>query len=358
MNTKVSAKNIISMTGLFCAYYFGAAFASGREMMQFFSGFGISGFLGLIPVAVLYTVMGMIITEGSYKEQFLDPYDFFPYSCGRKLGAVFVWILTVLLAGDMMMMTASAGANLNENIDMPLFAGRCIVFVSAATVCLGLERIVDIVSKLGPFVAIFIGVVSIIAIVKCQTTMAEGNAAIPSLDIYTGNNNIAISSFKYTMYNVLTILPVLVVSGGKSNSIRESRIISITQVAALIFVCILVIISQIKNIQEIYYLQIPSLMIIHIYMPVIQNIFSIILLICTYSSTTVMMWALVRKFTEEGRPSYYILTIGISIVIFIGSGLFTFSQILDYITSIGMYAGVLFFIVTVVNTVRRKTGRI
>lgn len=354
MKDSISIKNIILFTGSYCAYLMGASFSSGREMLQYFSGYGIKGFAGMAFTCAVFIYIGYVIMNTAARERFEDPFEVYIYFCGRKLGTVYVWLLTFLMVADMIMMTSSAGANLSENMGYSGYIGRCTCLLAAITVCLGLNRIIDVLSKLGPFVAIAMVVLAIIAIVKCPVTLSEADALIPQLDIYTGNSGIAESSIRYTMYCAITCFPILVVCGMKAESRKEIKATAVSQVAAWGTVCVLAMISQIVNIESIYNYEIPNMVLVKMYLPALHGVFSIIILICTYSATTLMLWTIVRKFAEEKTKKYYALTISIGIVAYLLSGTMPFSRILALVFNNGFYPGMLFLIMIIIKQIKER----
>lgn len=339
---KVNSKNVIITIGVYCAYFMGASFSSGRETLQFFSGFGIKGYVGLALFALVLILCGLPVIKISRIENFETPYDVFPFFCGKTVGTAFKYMLTVLLLMNVIMMTSSAGANLHETLDAPTVAGRSIILISVATVCLGLDRIVDILSKIGPFVAASMILLAIVSIIKCDTTVVEGNRIIEDLDIFTGGATFWIAGLKYAFSAAISTIPILVVCGIRSTNSREATVISISTTLTLICICVLLATAQIKNMAGIYDYQIPNLALIGMYMPQLKIVFSLILFVCGYSTTTVMIWTIVREFSSEGTLKYYIITISLGIAIFIISGFFKFSQIMNYGAMLGMLLGISF----------------
>ena len=64
MQEKVSFKRVISFGGAFIALIIGSGFATGQELMQYFSAYGKMGALSLVLVFALFYMVGteLIIT--------------------------------------------------------------------------------------------------------------------------------------------------------------------------------------------------------------------------------------------------------------------------------------------------------
>ncbi|MDQ7864677.1 hypothetical protein RCO48_36995 [Peribacillus frigoritolerans] len=52
-------KNSINLAGAYIGIIIGAGFASGQEVLQFFTSFGIYSVLGIVVATVLFAFLGM-----------------------------------------------------------------------------------------------------------------------------------------------------------------------------------------------------------------------------------------------------------------------------------------------------------
>lgn len=341
---KVRFRIIITCVGSFLAFYMGAAFASGQEILQSFTAFGVSGYVGLAGVILLYAVTFYLIQVTAQREKIEDPFFVFKYFCGEKLGQVFIWISTVLLAGNLVMMTASAGANLHENLGVPEWVGRCVVILAILSVCMGLDGIVSIISKIGPVVGITVLIVAIVALIKSDSTIAAGLAVVDSLEVYKGGPNAGMAAAKYGFYCIFVAFSASVVCGNLCNSKKEAGVAALSQVLALGIACIVMFSAQISNIASIYQYEIPNLKLVALYIPSVATLFSALLLACTYASSTIQLWTCVRKFAVEGTTRYKAVTIAIGIAVLIISSLLPFSVILNKLFMCGYVVGPIFFV--------------
>ena len=92
-------KNILKIGSAFIGVIVGAGFASGQEILQYFTSFGILGMFGAILSTVLFAGIGMLLVWlGSYTKT-TSHKDVIYRISGRYLGTVIDFILIFTLFG-------------------------------------------------------------------------------------------------------------------------------------------------------------------------------------------------------------------------------------------------------------------
>ena len=69
MEGKTSIRNVIKYAGAFIAFMIGSGFATGQEIMQFFTSYGIYSLGGIIISMVLFSYMGSVLMGFGYKHK-------------------------------------------------------------------------------------------------------------------------------------------------------------------------------------------------------------------------------------------------------------------------------------------------
>ena len=73
MSGKVNIKTVISFAGAYVATVIGSGFATGQEILQFFTFYGYAGIIGGIISMVLFSWFGAeVIDKGRELEHFLN----------------------------------------------------------------------------------------------------------------------------------------------------------------------------------------------------------------------------------------------------------------------------------------------
>ena len=197
----------------------GAGFATGKEIIVFFSVYGNYGTIGIAICGCLFIIVGnkmMIISSRiqaySYKE--LNNYLF-----GQKIGRVvnlFVFIVSISITSVIL---SGAGALFHEQLGLSYQFGILLTLILCYIVVLkGIKGILAINAYLVPMLIMF--TVFIAVSILSEYPNAFLGKIIP--DQLTNNMSWLISPFSYTAFNLMGAQVILVPLG---NEIRDEHII-------------------------------------------------------------------------------------------------------------------------------------
>ncbi len=181
----VSWKKVLTFTGAVIAFLIGSGFATGQEILQYFTSYGYWGIFGtgLLVLVLMIYVNVEFITVGQVK-QFPKPSMIYEYYCGKYIGTFFDYFSILFIFMSFMVMVAGAGATVNQHYGLPTYVGGiALAVLAAATVFFGLGRLVDVIGKIGPVIVIVAIALGISAIVRNPAGIAEGNALLPTLEL-------------------------------------------------------------------------------------------------------------------------------------------------------------------------------
>lgn len=199
--------NILKVAFLYMATIIGAGFASGQEIIQFFSIYYKGGFLGIILAGGLFSIVGYIVLSKVYTER-IKSYDEFLFPMmGYFFGKIMEFVVMLFMACVMSVMTAGLG-----NILMGLTGLQyryCVII--GITVCLlailtNIKGIVVLSSFISPVLIAGIIFVGCYILVSKDTSVFNISN---KLGVIT--NNWAFSSILYVSYN--TILSTVLLTG-------------------------------------------------------------------------------------------------------------------------------------------------
>ncbi|KAF0995878.1 hypothetical protein [Geobacillus sp. TFV-3] len=136
MKKKAEWSEAWQIAAVYVGTVIGAGFATGREIIEFFTRYGTAGTVGVLVSGVLFTwggarlmVMARRLGAASYDE--LNRYLF-----GRMLSPFVTLVMTVMIAGVTAVMIAGAGAVFEEQIGWPRQAGIALTLSLALFVML------------------------------------------------------------------------------------------------------------------------------------------------------------------------------------------------------------------------------
>src|SRR5699024_8813674 len=116
---KQKMKSTWKIASAFTGIIVGAGLASGQEILQYFTSFGLLGILGAIVTTALFAYTGMMLVYLGSRSQTNSHKDVIYKISGKYLGTVIDYVLIFTTFGVGVVMIAGAGANLNQQFGVP-----------------------------------------------------------------------------------------------------------------------------------------------------------------------------------------------------------------------------------------------
>ncbi|MCL2740166.1 MAG: hypothetical protein FWE47_03120, partial [Oscillospiraceae bacterium] len=201
-------KNVgaLKIAGVYIGTVVGAGFATGQEVLQFFSRFGISGIWGIALATALFIIYGYIIIALGLSLGASSHLEVLMASCGTKIGRVMDFIVTFFLFGAITAMFAGTGALFEQQWGLPMILGCGIMaIITAVTVLTGIKGVLNSISFVAPFLIVTVVGICVYSIVGGAVSGAPAAQTNPNPLI----NNWMLSSILYVSYNILLSIAVL-----------------------------------------------------------------------------------------------------------------------------------------------------
>lgn len=349
---KMRAVNVLKFAGAFVAFMIGSGYASGQEIMQFFTAYGLWSIGGLLISLVLFAWLGKILMNYGYRHSELGPDHMadtsFRYYCGTYFGTFLAWFIPVFLLLVCIVMTSGAGATLAQYFGLPAWAGAvgmCIlVFL---TNLFGFKRIVDIIGTLGPLTILFSVVIAVWAIASNPDGLARVVDHAPTFASMANATNgaplWALAGTLYVAYNMTGSVPFLTQTGGTASSAREAKWGAILGGLLFMVAGLLMNLALLCYIDDVAALEVPSLFLSDLISPVMSLIFALILLEEIYSTAAPMMWTAVNRFAPEGSKwNKVVLGAFTIIVLLVVMSPLSYGQLLGIVYPYTGYIGIAF----------------
>src|SRR5690625_3978006 len=153
---------ILKIASAFVGVIVGAGFASGQEILQYFTSFGHLGTLAAIVSTALFAYLGMILTKiGSRLKAESHKNAIYEIS-GRYLGIIVDAVIIFTLFGVGVVMIAGAGSTLNQQFGLPVFVGSLIMTILVMlSMMLTVDKVVAVIASITPFLLLFIVIISV-----------------------------------------------------------------------------------------------------------------------------------------------------------------------------------------------------
>jgi uncharacterized membrane protein YkvI len=347
---------VFKYSGSIVAFLIGSGFASGQEVMQFFTSYGAlwSGLGGLISL-VLFLWFTTITIQDAQILKLEDTSAIFEHYCGKIIGTIFKWVTPVFLFMIYVIMISGAGALLFEFFGFPAIIGRAIMsLVSVVTVLLGLNRLVAVVGRIGPFLIFFITFIGIAAISTNFEGIRGNNELLPTLTMTRATNYWWFSGITYASFCAVTILPFLAGIGRDNPNRQEGTLSGILGSGTFILTAMAVSYGMMAYLNQIYDKNIPAVFVANLLFPGSALIFSFVMYAGIYTTAVPMLWSSCNKIsTNEKGLRFRLAVIILGIIAFFG-GRLPFATLVNIVYPYMGYLGIFLFAGMVITHIRGK----
>ena len=208
---------IFQIAVVFIGTIVGAGLASGQEIKEFFTSYGVSSFIGIIACGIFYIIMGSIVSKISIKYKLNSYGDVIKVVSPNLLGKITGVITTLYLISSASIILAGSGALINQFFNMPKIIGSLIMVALAIFFLLrDTDGLIEVNSFIVPTLVITITTITVLYFMFCKDMI--------SLEFLTEfeprKTGVTLSTILYAGYNTLCCLGVLV---PLSNQIKKPK---------------------------------------------------------------------------------------------------------------------------------------
>lgn len=336
-----STKQILQIASVYIGTIIGAGFASGQEMIQFFTRYGIKGIQGLILAGVLYAVIGAIILEVIYEKRYKSYNDLLKDIMGKRLGDILGFIVNLFLFVCFSAMIAGTGAMINQDFGLPKQVGAIIMIILCIlTFLTGTKGFVYINSILVPILCIGgIGLGAYIIIFRDISVFTSGLPQIKGSWI--------LSATLYVCYNMLTVIVVLCTMNHTLGQKKVARWGGIIGGIGLGVLGLSIGLSTLIYYNQVNMLEIPMLGILLGYPKVLKYIYMIVLLAAMYTTAIANGYGVIENLACSIKVKKVWVILGVSLLGFLGAQL-GFTNIVANVFPVFGYIGAFEIIMIIV----------
>lgn len=217
----VSFRNITGIALAFIGLLVGAGFATGQEVVQYFTAFGINGVWGIAVAGVIMTVAGTVFLQlGSYFHASEHNAVFRKVSHPIVSKMLDVAVIFTLFAVGFVML-AGAGSNLAQQFGWPTWVGSTAMMVLVlVTGLLDVDKVSNVIGLLTPTIIIAV----IVLLGYTLMNMPADSAAVIETASQTDTpiGNWLVSALNYNGLALILAVSMSLVIGGDHISPREA----------------------------------------------------------------------------------------------------------------------------------------
>lgn len=349
--------SLMTIAGTYMAFAIGSGFATGQEILQYFAVYGTGAFAALIVYLIVGSLMDVEFITTGQREQFEQKDGIYRYYAGKYLGTFYDYFTNLFVYMSFVVMCSGAGATLEQHYGIPAWVGVVIMAVASGfTVTLGLKRIADIIGKIGPALIVILIIICIINIFVGDSSISEGIAMIPELDILSAGPNWGIAIFNYLGFGILWMVAFLPLYGKTLKSQKEAAIGQTLGVVLFSITTLIVVLAMFANMASMEGSQIPILTMALNLSPAFAGIYAILIMFAIYSSAVPLLYGPATRFVNESTSKGKVIIVALSLIGAFVACLLPFNVLMNYIYVINGYVGIVFIILVAIKVVRRVSN--
>ncbi|WP_252504578.1 hypothetical protein [Sporosarcina sp. Marseille-Q4943] len=343
-------KKIIKMGSAFIGIIVGAGFASGQEILQYFTSFGMMGIAAAIVSTALFAYIGMVLTRLGSRLRTTSHKEVIYKISGRYLGTIIDYIIIFTLFGVGTVMVAGAGSNLEQQFGVPPFVGSLLMVVLVfITILLNVDKVVAVIGSITPFLIIAVVGVSIYCLVTMDTSFAVLDPI--ANDVKTTLPNWFMSAVNYVSFNIAVGASMSLVMGGAEKDERTAALGGLVGglgLGILILLSHLAIFSKVDVVAD---SNLPMLAIINDISPALATFMAFVLYGMIFNTAVSMFYAFGARFVKIGTRNFKMFVL-ITLLIGFALSFLGFKNLVAHFYPLIGYLGLLLSGILIVSSFR------
>jgi len=348
---KEESRGIIKVASTYMATIIGAGFASGQEIVQFFSSYRYGGFLGILLSGILFALIGYVVLDKVYSDR-IKNYDelIFP-AVGWGLGWIIEAVVSIFMLSVFCIMIAGAGNVFMDRLSIPFNYGIILMaIICMVAIFTDIKGIIAISTAITPILIVGILTIGIFTIVSNNTVVFSFGSYFTK-----ATRNWLFSSLIYVGYN--SIIAIVVMCG----LLPQLKVRRIGRMGGILGGGMLCIIALILNAAifiyhpEVLYKELPVLSITEGFGSILNNFYAFILILAMFISAVTAGYGFVDRVRSKININKKLLIIalcGISIPL----SNFGFSKLISTLYPIFGYIGLFIILVVLIQSIKFKPG--
>lgn len=312
---KENLKLIFQVATVFIGTIVGAGLASGKEITQFFTQYGIKSFIGIIGCGIFYIIMGSIISKISIHHELNSYSDVINLISPNLIGKFTGFITTLFLISSASIILAGSGALIQQFFGIPKIIGSLIMIcISLFFLLRGTDGLIEVNSFIVPGLITTITLITVLYFSFSRDTVSMNNI----LSFEPKKTGIFLSTLLYAGYNTLSASGVVV---PLSNQIKKSKIMILgisAGVIGLTILCSMINLLLTVNQPYIYNYEIPLLFVANRFGNIVQAILLMIIWLEMFSTEVSDIYSISKTLEQSFNVDFNkIIFIVISIALII-----------------------------------------
>ncbi len=292
MNRGINFRETMKFAGTYISVCIGSGFATGQEIMQFFSAQGMISILSSLICMVILAYCGGTLLEIGKESRLRNNSEIYTYLCGDHIGAFFKFFMPIFFFLSFVIMIAGAGASINQYYGLDKRIGSLMLTILALiSVLMGMNKLIDILGNIGPMIVIISVGIGIVSISRNFEYIDSINEIIFNLNVTKAVDNWFVSGIIYAGLNLIIATPFLTGVGATAKSKKSCIYGGIIGGVTFMIAAIALNIGIMLDIQDVYMAEIPTLFMANEIGPIVGIMFSLMLIAGIYTTAVPFIWS-------------------------------------------------------------------
>lgn len=354
-NEKVNWKRVLILAGAVIAFTIGSGFATGQEIIQYYTAYGMKSILVVLVFAIAFLYYNFNFAKAGAEQKFEKGNDVYKYFCGKYVGTFCDYYSTLFCYMSFFVMVGGAASTLSQEYGLAPWVGAVILTILAIiTVVGGLNSLVDAIGIVGPIIVVLCIAIGLITCVRDGGNIFEGLeiirtqafAGMTDEPIKNAGANWLISGLSYAGFVLLWFASFTSALGAKNNK-KDLNYGIIGGTLAVCIAIVLISFAQIANINTglgdgktfVWNADIPNLILATKIWKPFSAIFAVVVFAGIYTTAVPLLYNPVSRFAEEGTPRFKVLTVILGVVGLIVGLFLPFRVLVNIIYVLNGYVG-------------------
>jgi len=336
---KAKGVSVFSVAATYVGTVVGAGFATGQEILKFFTHFGLFGIYGALVAMLLLALLGSAVLRLGFRERAKSHEDVVVAAAGTRIGRLLDWVITFFLFGSAAVMMAGAGAVFAEHWHLSRTMGTLLMaLLAGGTVLTGLRGVVAAISAVAPILVLMVlviasGTITGVGLSSADLAWFRPDAAATGLW--------PVSALLYVSYNLLLSVSVLGPLGAEASEERTLHAGGLIGGIVLGACALLINLAVMAGLPETAGYEVPMLHLARRFPTWIQTAYSAVLWAEVYTTAVSSLYGLAARLAEAETPRFRLVTAGAALLALVASQV-GFSTLVGFLFPLVGWFGLLF----------------
>ncbi|AMO86260.1 putative membrane protein [Solibacillus isronensis B3W22] len=348
-------KKSIQIAGAFVSLVVGAGFASGQEIMQYFTSFGLMSVFGCIAATIIFTMLGMTLAQIGSDLQTTSHKEGIQFIGGRFFGPVLDQLISFVLFGIAVVMLAGAGSTFNQMYSVDASIGSLFMAILVViTLMLNAESIIKMLAALMPYLLGIIFILLIYSLFTMEYSVSELNVIAKSQP--SASPHWFSSAVIYVSYNIAAGAAMLIVMGGTATNRKVARRGGALGGIILGLLILLINVALFAKMDIVAGVEMPTLELAKQIHPTVGIIMSFVLLAMIYSTAVGTLYILAVRIVKQDRFAFKVV-INLLCIVGFAISLVGFTTLISKLYVIMGYLGIVLILFIMISAIFKSSGR-